>query len=296
MKTTIDHKDLRRLGLTEREAKVYLALVRCGPLLPKQIPTVTSIPQAKIYEVLHRLQNRGLVTGCTINLKKHFEAVRPDDVVHALFMEQEQKYNIARQLRSRLEEQMMSEFNEVRGTPSAQSYFTFLLNPAQILRTLKELHEKAQEKILAFTKGPYVMKVQGPSSDDLQTAAMQRGVSCRSLYEGEELRDSPDVVQYILLYTRAGEEARVYPRLDIKLMIFDQQFTIFQFVDKYLPEHHTSILIDNEGVTRCFIACFEYYWLQSIPIMEFLHSLTPGAESVSANNRAELPGPQADHR
>jgi sugar-specific transcriptional regulator TrmB len=293
MKTPTNHKDLQRLGLTEREAKVYLALVRCGPLVPKQIPTTTSIPQGKVYGILHGLQNRGLVTECTINLKKHFEAVRPDDVVHALFMEHEQKYNIARQLRSRLEEQMMSVFNEVRGTPSAQSYFTFLLNPAQILRTLKELHEKAREKILAFTKGPYVMKVEGPSSDDFQTVAMRRGVSCRSIYEGEELRDNRDVVQYILLYARAGEEARVYPRLDIKLMIFDQQFTIFQFLDKYLPEHHTSILVDNEGVTRCFIACFEYYWQKSIPIMEFLSSLTPGAESVSANNGAESPETQA---
>jgi len=282
MKTTIDPKDIQRLGLTEREAKVYVALVNHGPLLPKQIPTITLIPQGKTYEILHRLQNRGLVTRCTINLKKLFEAVRPDDVVQSLLIRHEHEIEASRQAAARLEVQMMSVFNEVRGTPSVQSYFTFLQNSAQILRTVKELQEKAQEEILGFNKAPYVMKLEVPSSDDLQIVTMRRGVRYRTIYEADELQHSPEFVQkYVLPFVQAGEEARVCPELSIKLAVFDNQFTLFQFVDKHLPEHRTSVIIENEGVALCFAACFEFHWQKSVPIMEFLSSLPP--EPASSN-------------
>jgi sugar-specific transcriptional regulator TrmB len=268
MKTTIDLKDLERLGVTEREARIYVALVTHGPLVPKQISAATSIPQVKIYRILHRLQGRGLLTAHTIKVKKRYEALRPDDVVRSLLMQSEQQVEAQRQVGSRLEAQMMSIFNEVRGTPSAQSYFTFLQNPAQIIRTLEEVQNNTHTESLWLVKGPYVSM-----TNEAGRAALRRGVRYRTIYQADELQDHQEYVREILSWVEAGEEPRVSARLGIKLAIFDCQVSLFQFVDAQLPEHRTIVLIRNEGVAESFADCFEYQWQKSVPIMDFLRSL-----------------------
>lgn len=53
---------LMELGLSQYESKAYVALLREYPARPYQISKSAGIPTAKIYEVVNRLEDRGLVT------------------------------------------------------------------------------------------------------------------------------------------------------------------------------------------------------------------------------------------
>ena len=52
---------LQRLGFTEYEAKVYLALLRHSPLTGYAVAQRSGVPRSKVYEVLNGMVGRGEV-------------------------------------------------------------------------------------------------------------------------------------------------------------------------------------------------------------------------------------------
>jgi sugar-specific transcriptional regulator TrmB len=53
---------LKKFGLTEYEAKVYLALVSLGPSSGKEISQATGIVYSKIYNILNSLIQKGWIS------------------------------------------------------------------------------------------------------------------------------------------------------------------------------------------------------------------------------------------
>lgn len=69
---------LQKLGLTDSEAKVYLALLRIGILTSKgAILKEAKIAPSKVYHVLDKLMDKGLVSTITKNNVKRFAAAPP---------------------------------------------------------------------------------------------------------------------------------------------------------------------------------------------------------------------------
>ncbi len=56
------HHHLQALGLTEYEARAYVALLGMGRAQPAKIARASRIPRPKVYETLERLEARGLAT------------------------------------------------------------------------------------------------------------------------------------------------------------------------------------------------------------------------------------------
>ncbi|MHC1589532.1 MAG: TrmB family transcriptional regulator [Candidatus Hecatellaceae archaeon] len=52
---------LKRLGLTEYEAKAYLALLKLGSADAKTLAEASGVPRTRIYDVIHRLERHSLV-------------------------------------------------------------------------------------------------------------------------------------------------------------------------------------------------------------------------------------------
>lgn len=75
---------LMRIGLTEGEIKVYLALLELGSSSTGKITKKSGISGSKVYEVLDRLANKGLVNFTTKNGVKYFEASSPTKILEYL--------------------------------------------------------------------------------------------------------------------------------------------------------------------------------------------------------------------
>lgn len=121
MHPQIDLTELQQLGLTERESKVYVAMVSRGPVLPREIPALAAIPRAKTYETLHRLLHLGLITERRVERKKLYEAVRPDDAIQHLLTLSERETEARRQTGVRLEAQLMAVYHAGRPHSSKSS-------------------------------------------------------------------------------------------------------------------------------------------------------------------------------
>lgn len=133
---------LENVGLSKREAKVYLALLDLGSTTIGPIVERTDIPSSKIYEVLGRLEEKGLANHIIIKHQKHFQGANPQIILDQLETKQEQfQAHLAtlQQRQALAQEKQYAEFYEgkeaifsllrsiVRSAKQGEEYYSFSL-------------------------------------------------------------------------------------------------------------------------------------------------------------------------
>ena len=77
-------RPLEKIGLTKSEIKVYLALLKLGQTTAGPIVDEAKVTRSKIYDILERLKNKGLVSYITKESTKYFGATDPKNILHYL--------------------------------------------------------------------------------------------------------------------------------------------------------------------------------------------------------------------
>jgi len=72
---------LENLGLESREIKIYLILIKEGILTALQISRKVSIDRTTIYDLLEKLMHEGIVFSTIKNKTKHFNALKPKELL-----------------------------------------------------------------------------------------------------------------------------------------------------------------------------------------------------------------------
>jgi sugar-specific transcriptional regulator TrmB len=80
---------LRQIGLTKGETDVYLALIELGQTTTGPIRKEADISGSKVYEVLERLQDKGLASCTEIDGVNHYEAAHPRRILDYLDRKQQ---------------------------------------------------------------------------------------------------------------------------------------------------------------------------------------------------------------
>ena len=80
----MDFSTLEKIGLTNSEAKTYVALLKLGQTTAGPIVSEAKVTRSKIYDILERLKNKGLVSYITKKSTKHFSATSPENILHYL--------------------------------------------------------------------------------------------------------------------------------------------------------------------------------------------------------------------
>lgn len=80
----MDIKLLEQIGLTESEIKVYFALMKLGSASTGPIIDKAKINHSKIYLILNKLLDKGLVSFIIKNKVKHYQASDPDNLLRYL--------------------------------------------------------------------------------------------------------------------------------------------------------------------------------------------------------------------
>jgi HTH-type transcriptional regulator, sugar sensing transcriptional regulator len=69
--------ELKELGLTDNEAKVYISLLENGILNPTHLAEKTGMHRSYIYDTLERLMEKGIINTVLIDNKKNYQPVDP---------------------------------------------------------------------------------------------------------------------------------------------------------------------------------------------------------------------------
>lgn len=70
-------QELKELGLTENEIKIYLVLLEHGTQNPTKLAEKTGLHRSYVYDTTERLLERGIANTVLINNKKSYQAVDP---------------------------------------------------------------------------------------------------------------------------------------------------------------------------------------------------------------------------
>lgn len=140
-------KILEETGLTNGEAKVYLALLKIGETTTGRIISEAKMSSGKIYEILDKLINKGLVSYSIKEKTKYFTASSPNRILDYL-QEKENKFEeLQKEVRSELPNLLSLEKFGKKG------YETNLFKGIKGIRTaiFESLNEmKKNEEILAM--------------------------------------------------------------------------------------------------------------------------------------------------
>ena len=78
----MEKKILEKLGFTQGEIKVYLALLKLGKSSSGKIVNLSEVSKSKVYEILERLTNKGIVSQIIENKIKIFQAMHPKELLN----------------------------------------------------------------------------------------------------------------------------------------------------------------------------------------------------------------------
>ncbi len=81
--------ELLKIGLTEGEAKVYLALLELGSSTVGPVVKKANVAYSNIYEILQRLLEKGLVSYIIKSKTKYFQAAQPSQL--SVYLDKQEK-------------------------------------------------------------------------------------------------------------------------------------------------------------------------------------------------------------
>ena len=94
----MDMSQLENAGLKDKEAKIYIALLKEGPSLANSLAKKVNILRSSIYDYLDILLDKGFISY-TIKLgKKYFQAVAPERILDKFTEQRKIQENSLRQI------------------------------------------------------------------------------------------------------------------------------------------------------------------------------------------------------
>jgi len=139
----MDLSIFENIGLTKRETNVYLSLLELGSTTVSGIIDKTGTPSSKIYEILKKLENKGLASHIKIKNKRYYQAADPPSLLNYL---DDKKAKIAQALPELLERQKFAKRKQsTEMYEGANAIFSMLRNLIA--------NAKPNEMYLAFTHG-----------------------------------------------------------------------------------------------------------------------------------------------
>ena len=254
---------LKSLGLTEYEAKAYLALLNKADLTAEEVSSTSKVPLPRVYGILELLAEKGFVKILP-GRPRRFEAIPPKKA-----FEQYIKY---RETMLSEEIQRMKEiFNEMESKLEELYWSNRLrIKPEDLLEPLTDLYEmeirtkeiitKAKDEILVFTElFSWYPKVEKEIKEAIKRGVKVKVLMCVS--DPEARRIAEKLVKMGAIVKVAPE--KWYPTRGV---IVDRSKLIFLIWAAEEEEHYWRPVLyrphytENKGLICVFLDAFERRW------------------------------------
>ncbi len=185
---------VQSLGLTDKEAKVYVASLFLGPSSVQKIAQQADVNRATAYVILDQLAELGLVAQSTEGKKTVFIAEGPE-LLHRVFDRQELEIEERRkELELILPELELSQ----RAHTGAAPIVKFYKGERGVSALVQELHSKTPKgsEIYSLMNGDEVEKVNPSAFKSNPTTRLKRNVSSKIIYSyKKDLKSDPKLLR-----------------------------------------------------------------------------------------------------
>lgn len=276
-------RNLVELGMNEREARLYVGLLRTREATPALLHRITGVPRTKIYETLDRMVSAGYCSERQEGRHRFFRATRPTEVYTLL----RNGWNLDLQMKCAIGESAFARldtlFTDTSAADPSLERIEVIRSKDQINAKFLSLMEGTRGEVLSFTRSPYAAADEATRARviDVQKRAFARGVQIRTVYM-VETQDWDWLERFISDLEREGEQVRLTADLPIKMFIFDQETVLIALpsVPGLTGTDFTMLAVSDPGFTRACAVLFETCW--------------SGASTLTGWNRASATARQ-DH-
>ena len=118
----MDIEVLEKIGLTKGESKTYLSLLKTGQSSIGPIVKKSGVSTSKSYEILSRLEKKGLASHVFKNKTKYFKAANPERVLELVTDEYKEIEKKKKQV-EKIIPQLLAYQSEVQSDHDAEIYY-----------------------------------------------------------------------------------------------------------------------------------------------------------------------------
>lgn len=269
---------LQQVGLSRREAEVYIALLQKKEFTAPEIAKITTITRTKIYEILQNLVHKGACNESYRDGQKVYRGIEPQialqNIISNYEMEIEKKKQSAieqkKQAAILIEKELVVLHENNLHNFDPLDYIEVLTDVGQIRERWLNFNNNTKKEMLAFTKPPYT----GEIGDNIKEVAdfTKNRVIIKSIYEYNSLtsKEMKNLIKLIKAYQEIGEQAKIIKELPMKLVIYDEAITMFALKDRVsLKPSITTMIVDHPSFASALKNVFESYWVNAISIEDF---------------------------
>lgn len=240
---------LKNIGLSDNEAKVYLAMLELGPSPVLEISAKSGVNRPTTYVQIESLKKMGLVSTQTKGKKQLFVAESPEQLESVL----EQTCRVAEQKKSELEK-IMPELKTIFNLTGERPQVRFFEGKEGLIKMGREFLKAKEKKIIGLTSIDDVLKVFPEiTRESYSSDRVKRNIESRSLYTSSKgpiwKRHDKELLR----------EAKFIPP---EKMPFSADITVFD--DKVaiaaLKGRVSGAIIEHREIADSFRGLFELVW------------------------------------
>jgi sugar-specific transcriptional regulator TrmB len=240
-------KKLEELGLSEKESRVYLALLPRRDTGTSKLIRATGLHGQFVYDALERLEDLGLAKHVTQNGRKKFSANTPNRLVALIDEKKLAAHSIARELQNRFQGAHEQDFEVYQGREA------FVAHEFQLM---EEMPEGCTISILGGGGNSYVGMI-GEEMEAFEKIRNRRGIKIRYISaagQGENLKKMAAI--------RKNFEYRIFPHLENGLI--DTDIWPDRLILQFYGDPVLSFTLTSKEIADSYQQFFEALWRASV--------------------------------
>ncbi len=235
-------EQLREYGLSEKEAKVYLACLKSGSCTANKISSLTNLRRSTTYDILESLKSQGLISSFIKDKKYYFQSAEPSELLSVLHAKEKKLKLILPQL-----EKLKKTFTE---KPKVQLFEGI----KGVTALLEELYK--EKELFIYGSAIKVHEALKHIPESFALKRVEQKIVLRAVFERSEYADfrikDPNIKKFTEM--RFLESMKELPTVTL---IAGNQIGILT-----LEKEIVGIHITNKEVSTTHKKLFENFWKQ----------------------------------
>ena len=257
-------KELISFGLTENEAKTYLALLQLKQATARATAKLSNIPRQEIYLILRQLEKLGL-TEVMITKPAQFVAVEPQKALAELIENQKEAFNTQIAQLEAKKTSLENELTKIQGKsaglkPPSPVQFVLISGRHQVNNKIRTMLEKASNTVLWASPRLEIRRAIIYDRDDMLRKCAKRGVKIRILTEADK-----DNMREIIRLSKFCEIRHVPGIASLMTIVDNREIMIGSAVHSSDEEVIHELWTNDAGQVETMKDFFEIVWADSKP-------------------------------
>jgi sugar-specific transcriptional regulator TrmB len=267
---TIDDEFTSRLigfGLSEKEAKTYLHLLKYGPKTPSPLAKSLHTYREDVHRTLTSLIDKGMVHP-SLDAPTVYAAVDLDTALESAVKKHESELREMevrkRELQELAQQQRLRPADEV-------TTFKIIKSTKELVAVAIPLIESMKKEWLIAAPGLATVVASLFGINDAAAAFIQQGGKVRAIID-----ISYTFIDHVREMLSLGEEVRHIDRHGVMFVVYDRKHSIMPIhiaASAALNAPMTALWTDDPVYAEYLVSTFEILWKQSVPAEERIQEL-----------------------